>query len=828
MGITAPGAGPTVAANASSELSIANLTAVTHLFTNWSITDGALVSDTAYAYAVTPDAGNNLGQITTTFAANYNAGVFPSGSIQDSNDVFSMDLTLGDGSGVTGIQIRIYPNDGAGNFDLGNAFIKTWDTTNTSFPIGTDGKISLQCKRSEFSAANPPSIDLWNSIKGIVIFFYGTTNFTYTFGDMLFTGSVAALTGNYEYLQVNVYSTGKYLAQSAISALSTISPRVASVHITPYITGLDAQVNEIWIFRRNVDTQSDYYRVKVKTTPYAAFDDSVSDTDAVIGDIKANLYLSTLSVLTSGIKTIIGLYKERVLYFDDKNIYFSDRLNADSIDTRKTVVYSGNTSEVFLWALKVTNSVILVATNLEIYQLSGSFDEFADGTLDISFVPLAVKNPAVSIAATAYSSSAIYQAADGWRVFDGVNNSPLTDNLDSLFKNIPKYGYAAITDGYYGGQVFSNAVIANKKLYTTQKDTDGIYRCFIYDLTRKYWYVYGNGFYALAVREDGTIFGSGFTNSIISDIEDSANVATTLNALFTVETGNAPRNRKDSFTFKAQVNTNGINVDVYIYKDQAVYGSTPVLIGSLNSSTLTEVKIDVRASLGIAKAYQVRFVGTTAGFVLNDYSIDYELRPTQLTSLRKSPDNFGIASAKKISVLPFIVDTLGNELVFTPTIDGIAQLPQRFTTTDKKTCFYYFTESKIGVDVGGELSGNLFEFYGWLQPEVTEVLQVNRVFDSIGPVEFTRNARLLAIRFRLYPTGASIELNILTDGVVAYTKTIPTNPLEELVYEMVVPRGTNGAVFEFQLQSGSSFARLSFEYKAVVTGSQTDNRWRRA
>lgn len=831
-GIIAPGAAPTAVANASIVLSVAHLDGANKWGSNWTIVDGTLISDGAFAFDVNPAALNNLGQITTDFGGPFDTGNYPNGAAAAAEDLFQMPMTFSDGTQVSGIQVNFYNDDGTGNPDYNTRLYFNFDQSNVAFPIGA-GTVTLQCFRGEFNNNNPGvPFTAWKTIQHIIIFFFGTGFVDYTFQDMKFIGStIAVLNGNFQYLQVNVYDTGKYLAQSPVSPISaTVSLANANIHVTPYTTGLDPQVNEIWIFRTNVDTEGGvFYRVNVLTTPYAAFDDGLTDSFIEQVDITANLFLTNLSDLTPGILDIIGIYFDRVIYFDAKNIYFSPPLNADSIDTRKTVTYSGNTSEVYLWARKVTNTVIIVATDLDMYELTGTYAELPDGTLDISFRPLAVKNPAVSIAAVAYSSSVLYQAADGWRVFDGVTSTPMSDSFDALYKNIQKYGYAPITDGYFSGQVYAGCAIANKKLYITQQNTGGVYKCFIFDFTRKVWNVYTDGLYALCAKDDGTLIGSNVDNKIYTVDQNTGN-PTAARALFTVESNGTPRNRKDPFTFKLNINTNGATIKFYLVRDFQQYNgdASGILVATVNTTSLVEAIFDISAIVPISKAFQIQMLGTVDGLVLTDYSIDFDTRPTQLTHLRKIPDNFGSAAIKQLVVLPFIMDTLGNDVTFIPVADGNLLPAQVFNSIDKKTHFYYIPEDLFVIDVGGTLDGELFEFYEWLQPEVVEVLQVTRKRDNIGPLEFTKNARMLEFRFRLFPLGSSIRINVRPDETTVFTKDLTVVPLKELVYSVLCPRGTQGTSFQFEFLTldDNAFTRNSFEYKAVISGSQTDNGWK--
>lgn len=841
LGLATPTA-PVVSANPTQKLSIANLDG-SHLFTNWVLDNGTAISDTAYAYKFNPDATSLIAQLHTVFSSPFNGTTFPGGDQIGANDRIQFQLTFSTALPVLAIQMAVYPDDGAGNPDEANAFFYQWNTGNNIFPVGQN--VTQQFSASRLDFADPtlsssnyfPSQDKWKIIKAVKINILTNAVIDITLGDIYFIGGAFnALTGAYEYLQVNVIQNNTYQAQSPASPLSTANPAISSVHVVPAVPS-DAQVNHVWIFRRNTLTQGNYYRIADITTPFSAFNDGMSDTDAALLAIVPNLFLDNISNLSTGILEIIGLWFNRVLFFDNRSIYFSDDLNIDSIDTQKSIVYSGNTSEVFLWARKVSNSVILVGTDLDVYELNGTWAALADGTLDCSIRPLGFKQPPVSIAATVFSSQIIYQGNDGWRISDGVNNNRLSDDLDILFKgtstNLVKYGYSQITDGYFAGVIFANCAISQNKLYTVAKDTAGIYKCFIYDMVRKYWYVYQDGLYALWVTDAGTILGSGGTS--ISLLEFDATVGVNIQALFTVNDGTIPnayagtdhtisRQRKDSYTFKTIAKAGG-TITVAIYKDKATYGTAPVTIGTITSNG--ETIIDISSSVGITKAYQVQLSGNgIIGFSLLDWSIDYDMRPTALTHYRQPPTNFGSAGKKRISVIPFVIDTLGTNVTYTPTVDGISYTAQTFNTNEKTTVFYYFSVDVFGIEVSGILQGGLFENYGFLQPEIVEVIPPQRLRDQVGPVQFTRQGILKVFRFRVYPYGTTITARVYCDDVLSYTVNVTVTPNLEKAYEVIVPRGTTGQTMRWELQSTSPFHRMSFDYKATITGGQSELGWK--
>ena len=193
--------------------------------------------------------------------------------------------------------------------------------------------------------------------------------------------------------------------------------------------------------------------------------------------------------------------------------------------------------------------------------------------------------------------------------------------------------------------------------------------------------------------------------------------------------------------------------------------------------------------------------------------------------MRMNTTNWNSAAKKRIRTIPLVIDTKGNNVVFTPSVDGVAYPATTFNTSEKRTVLYYFVTDAFGIDVGGTLSGTGFEFYGMLTPEVVEVLPVAKRFDQLGPIEFKKLGKLFSFRLRLIPTGTAITYNVYMQDVVVTSGTIVVTPNVQAVYEVKFPKFIMGQICRIELQSSAEFHRLSGEYQVAISGAQTDMKW---
>lgn len=104
-----------------------------------------------------------------------------------------------------------------------------------------------------------------------------------------------------------------------------------------------------------------------------------------------------------------------------------------------------------------------------------------------------------------------------------------------------------------------------------------------------------------------------------------------------------------------------------------------------------------------------------------------EKLPTPVKFLVIPANDFGSPNRKRHTSYKFQINTLGEDVLFTPIVDGEAYTTAIFNTTEKRTVEYFFptAEDVKGIDIGGTLESQTdteFEFYGVIVPQQLEVL----------------------------------------------------------------------------------------------------------
>ena len=168
-------------------------------------------------------------------------------------------------------------------------------------------------------------------------------------------------------------------------------------------------------------------------------------------------------------------------------------------------------------------------------------------------------------------------------------------------------------------------------------------------------------------------------------------------------------------------------------------------------------------------------------------------------------NNLGTPAKKRFIRFAFIIDTRGNDITFTPDVDGISYTPQVYNTNRKQTVVYYFTENVEGVDIGGTLTGGkIFELYGIdfdetlsvKLPTPTEYLFLCTDFHQAARKRFERLSVVLNTR------GGRVQFTPVLDGV-RETSTTFTHA------------GEQKQTFNYFFKEAKHFVNLCYELKAL-------------
>lgn len=761
-------------------------------------------------------------------------------------DTIQFNLTTDDPSQITSVIIEFYMGNATpppGHRGVINAYTFSFDPT--QLLQGPNQQTSIQIKRGDFTRlGNDTTVD-WHEISEIHITVTSNTQ-----QNNLILGSIAIyggvqgqINGNYSYIQVNVSNNGFYQAKSPASAPTNQDSILnGSVILTPSAAPGGDNITEVWFFR--LGGVLNQYLFVGTTPPGTPFTDNLSDTEVQEINIVLNQFLLTLqksstSSLIDDIFSVEGLFYDRMLYMTINAVYVSDRLNPDAVDTRFTVKAFGDPTEKNLWIKKLTNNVCILGTNKNLYELIGTFELLPDGSVDVNVNPIGENHPPLSGDVCSSQGQIFYMAADGPRFTIGSNSQPVAPaQLRLLVQGQTRADVPPIAIS--PAAIYPMAV-GKTRFYISMPHVDGTIRLYAYDLINKYWrFQFTDPVSIFQTPTDRVLVGY---NKIPTIEQASVAVLDTGPGGFTDQNGTLlggfpleirtvydsngqPRNRKDTFTLKLIVDTGGVGCSVYIAKDQE--NDPYTFVGTFNTNGLATVyfplntfTLGFRYSIRIVDNGQVVngiFFSSMTSFKLYEMTIEYNPRPEQLDYLLIPPDNLGTISRKRIVNYAFVIDTLGNNITFTPLIDnsnsGILPSSRTLSTPTKQTYIYYFTEEQIGTDVNGILSGGVFEFYGVNSQEIiSEKMPVPCEYLVIPNNDYgiPNRKRHSSYKFQINTRGQNVTFTPKLDGVLG-TPTI-FNTTEKRIVEYFFTSDTIARDIGGILQSAGD---TPFEFYGVI------------
>lgn len=710
------------------------------------------------------------------------------------SDLFEFDVRITDTSLLVSIQLVFYfatPSPGDTVPDFINYYSFEWDTSDPNVRIGANSWSRLSAQRKDFTRAGTDNTKGWKNVFGyqFIVTFSNTID-DFSISSINVIGSSGGpLTGKYEYLQVNVGNNG-YFAKSSPGPAMDFYQELNNgfAIVTPQDPNVlsDFQINEVWIYRRKIDApggdpSGNFFRIAQITTALgSAFHDGVTDQQAQTIDEPLNPFLISLqdSSFPDDVMFMECNYFERTLYMTPREIWLSDPLCPDAVDTRFTINLSGDAAEINLWMIKAGPALILVGTTNDIYEISGTLREQPDGTLDINVIPLGIKQPPTTSGVCIYKNTVYYFGTDGLNKLTGAINESFNGSLSALWDGYTVHGLLPFSKDKSNINSFHLAASKNK-LFMQVVHSDNSRSICVYSFKYNYWYHYTLDPVSLYVEEDDILL-AGFANAgdfylrvIDSGItKDGGGQAMLLRTL--VMDDNQPLVRKDSYVLKLKIDTGGLNCTVKIYKNESTTG---ISLATFATSGIQEVAIDISSSIGLAKSYQLELSGVLTSFRMTEWSIEYDPRPKQTLYLRIPPNNYNTPGRKRYPTLPLLIDTLGANVTFTPTIDGVDQSPTTINTADKQVFNYLFTSDKTGYSIGGKLSApQYFEFYELIQPRVVEILPDSTQFFIIPPSSLGTQTRkrIVAIAIVIDTRGLNVTFTPIIDGNVQATSTVNT------------------------------------------------------
>lgn len=687
-----------------------------------------------------------------------------------------------------------------------NYYEYTWvnDGTPTSpFNQGYNSYSTLQARRGDFARKGQGLTLPWR-ISSMKITITATTSQSFAFFRMYMNGGgTSKLVGDYQWTQVNVRKNGAFVTKSVQGPNSEpIRINGSAAQITP-INPATGGGTEGWVFRRGGALGSTWYLTKV-VTDATPFEDELSDDDLLEpGNVTIDPYMNSLAptVLVDDIFANVGPIEGRMIYFTTKQIIFSEQNSPGTYSRQQTRDFSGELGEKFMWALQVGDNTVLVGTSKDVYRLDGTFLTLPDGFIDVYLTPLGIASPPIAYDVCRYGGGACYMSATGWRQTfpSGESRSLIGDRTDTLYHNLSTSAYVPAAIYPFGTARYSIAAVKDQ-LYCVVQVQDGTRRVEVYDFNRNYWREY-NINPALLVREDDEEL-LGFwgddsklrsVNTVLPNKNLDGVTQQTVSLMSPRLFGGAIHNRKDVYTVKMNVYTNSSTCVLTLINDAGSPGNYAFSSSSLN----TQVTIDVSA-LGPIKNWQYKIDGACGDFILRNISMEYDVRPPQLTYLRVPPTNYGVVGRKRLSAVPFTIDTMGNTVVLTPKKDNSNQTGLSFSTAYKQSKEYFFNTRTTGIDYEYIFScaSGVFEFFGFQEPKNMIALPEQVQYWSSQETNFGTNAQktISSWTFSLACLGATVTATLYADGISVGT--LSCGGTEETTYTMhftgsTAPTGTD-------------------------------------
>ncbi len=823
---------------------------------------------------ITVDGVTLLGSFQQTLPANTNTinfgipGLNPN-QPNPGNDTFSMLWQPGNPNNFTTFTVSFWL-DATGV----NAYSFTWNAA-TDLLQGIDVQTTVTILRSQFTRTGTDGTLDWTTVQSIVFTAQAITVDKFLAGEATFVGGQqGSLNSDYTYIcymVANNGANGPYVAMSGpspVSAVASIYNGYASVQL-PGTT--DPQVNQCWLYRISVSDQRTssvpggiqsgtfvapalpQYLLVAMSTPGATVQDTVTDDQALQQNIPANLNLISLQSVIEPIISMDGLFNTRMLYVTPTVVLLSDSLNPDAYDGRFTLKVSGDAAEQNLFIKTLTNNTMILATTKDLYYISGTLTAQPDGTLDITVQSIGEAYPPLSSDFCFNEGNVYYVAADGLRYTTG-SNSVRIGGLDLLWQGMNRYGIAGVAI-YAGNQAgYSLAYGRGGKLYASLPLLDGTRILAILALNEQTAassiYNPAQGKWRLQYTDPVTVYATQ-TGRVILGYNLSSNpflkggvflldqgygitdpgggllagVPITLQTV--CDANGEPRQRKDTFTLKVICDTGGdqISVSVNVDNAQDINGHTIwQFVGYITHTGMSTAYFDMNPfCLGFRYAFKIVDTNLmTRFFKLYELTLEYDPRPPQLDFMRIQNDNLGSISRKRIVNYAFVIDTLGNNVIFTPLVDNTATTPATTTINNpvKDTFIHYFTQETIGTDVGGTLVGGPFEFYGLNLPEIiSEKCPVPVKFLVIPANNYGTPSRKrhTSYKFQINTRGAAVTFTPILDGV-AYPTAVYNTTIKQTV-EYYFPT----SVDVIGIDIGGTLSSISpFEFYGVITPQQIE------
>jgi hypothetical protein len=177
---------------------------------------------------------------------------------------------------------------------------------------------------------------------------------------------------------------------------------------------------------------------------------------------------------------------------------------------------------------------------------------------------------------------------------------------------------------------------------------------------------------------------------------------------------------------------------------------------------------------------------------------------------------------------------MGNQVIFTPNVDGATQPGTTFTSNYRKTFLHQFINDVFGTDYGGTIKAlsGMFECWsngvdgaaGGVIPDSVQNLPAPLQFDQVGPQEIFRWGKILRMALRVYSQGTPIPFTVFFSDASTYTGNFNVTAGIEDEYIVDLPKGSSGRIIRVTLGPvvGFTFSRYFIKFQVMISGAQKD------
>lgn len=279
-------------------------------------------------------------------------------------------------------------------------------------------------------------------------------------------------------------------------------------------------------------------------------------------------------------------------------------------------------------------------------------------------------------------------------------------------------------------------------------------------------------------------------------------------------------NRKRHSSYKFEINTRGAAVRFTPQIDGIEYASKIYNTSRKQTVeyffTVDTIGIDIGGILESVDDTPFEFYGVIR-------PQDIETLPPRLCEFRIPDTNYDTPNRKRHTSYKFQINTNGMPVRFLPILDGVYGPPTTFTTAQRQTVEYFFTQpDTVSIDIGGELFSQTeipFEFYKVVTPQHIEVLPDRLEAYLIPPNDYgvPNRKRHSSYKFVINTNGYPVKFTPIID-LVEKTPSIVNTPSKQ-TYEHFFYEDTIGKDIGGKLESVVGYP---FEFYWTVVPQQIE------